>query len=167
MQTFLPYPSFKKSAKCLDDKRLNKQIVECYQILKALKGETKGWKNHPATLMWKGYEQALVSYAMWCCWVWKERGFKEVKLESEFGKMIYEHHDRVLMPWWLGLYKFHESHRSNLYRKDIEHYSNFKEDYDNVKAYCWPLEVDGKFILRYKVAGDKNYLKEDYVDFVG
>ena len=33
MQTFLPYPNFAASAGTLDDRRLNKQVVEAYQIL--------------------------------------------------------------------------------------------------------------------------------------
>jgi len=50
MQTFLPFPDFKKSASCLDYKRLGKQRVEGLQILNAIQGETtlkgktyKGW----------------------------------------------------------------------------------------------------------------------------
>ena len=38
MQTFLPYPDFKKSASCLDYKRLGKQRVEGLQILNAIQG---------------------------------------------------------------------------------------------------------------------------------
>jgi len=57
MQTFMPYGSqYDQTAKCLDVKRLGKQRVETYQILKALLGESKGWRNHPATRMWEGYE---------------------------------------------------------------------------------------------------------------
>ena len=40
MQTFLPYPDFKKSASCLDYKRLGKQRVEGLQILNAIQGDT-------------------------------------------------------------------------------------------------------------------------------
>lgn len=36
MQTFLSYPDFTQSSKCLDDKRLGKQRVECLQILNTL-----------------------------------------------------------------------------------------------------------------------------------
>jgi hypothetical protein len=36
MQTFLPYKDFDLSAKALDNKRLNKQILEGYQILNVL-----------------------------------------------------------------------------------------------------------------------------------
>ena len=35
MQTFLPYPDFARSARCLDNRRLGKQRVESYQILRA------------------------------------------------------------------------------------------------------------------------------------
>jgi hypothetical protein len=61
MQTFLPYKDFKKSAKVLDNKRLGKQRVEAFQILNILLGrtKTKGWRNHPAVLMWKGHSNAL------------------------------------------------------------------------------------------------------------
>ena len=41
-----------ETAKCLDPRRLNKQIIECKQILKAIDGETKAWANHPATKMY-------------------------------------------------------------------------------------------------------------------
>ena len=38
-----------ETAKKLDKRRLNKQIIECGQILKALSGESSAWANHPAT----------------------------------------------------------------------------------------------------------------------
>lgn len=45
MQTFLPYPSIIKSLRCLDNKRLGKQRVETLQILRALRGITRGWQE--------------------------------------------------------------------------------------------------------------------------
>ena len=64
MQTFLPSPNPVTTARWLDSKRLNKQILECYQILNVLSGKspTGGWRNHPAVLMWKGYERGLWNY---------------------------------------------------------------------------------------------------------
>ena len=49
MQTFLPYADFKKSAQCLDYKRLGKQRVEAFQVYKIVSGQrtTGGWINHP------------------------------------------------------------------------------------------------------------------------
>ena len=65
MQTFLPYSDYDQVAQVLDNKRLNKQILESYQILKVLSGQspTGGWRNHPAVLMWKGHESELYKYA--------------------------------------------------------------------------------------------------------
>lgn len=160
MNTFLPYHSFSKSAMSLDNKRLNKQIVECYQILKALKGETKGWKNHPCTLMWKGYESTLAEYGIWCCYVWKERGFK-TKLEDVLYS-YFDNTDGSRYPWWLGLNEFHESHRSNLHRKDCVHYNSFDEEFEKDLPYCWPIEIDGIKYLRYKHVGEKAYRIEEY-----
>ena len=76
MQTFLPYSSFIKSVRCLDRQRLGKQRVEALQILNALNGKSKGWTNHPATKMWRGYEEALCLYKDLCIQEWMERGYK-------------------------------------------------------------------------------------------
>ena len=50
MQTFLPYPDYYQSARCLDNKRLGKQRVEALQIHNIVSGKrtTGGWINHPA-----------------------------------------------------------------------------------------------------------------------
>ena len=40
MQTFLPYKDFDQCAETLDNKRLNKQILESYQILKVLSNQS-------------------------------------------------------------------------------------------------------------------------------
>jgi len=40
MQTFLPYESFRESAKVLDWRRLGKQRVEGMQIINAIEGKT-------------------------------------------------------------------------------------------------------------------------------
>ncbi len=64
MQTFLPQADLHTSAYFLDSKRLNKQILEGYQILNVLSGKSKtgGWRNHPAVLMWRGFERGLWEY---------------------------------------------------------------------------------------------------------
>ena len=51
-----------ETAKCLDLRRLNKQIIECKQIIKAINGETKAWANHPATLQYKNHMDWLRCY---------------------------------------------------------------------------------------------------------
>jgi hypothetical protein len=122
MQTFMPYNCFKLTALSLDNKRLGKQRVEAWQVLRALRGETKGWVNHPATVMWRGYEQALIHYGMTICAEWQERGFKD----SLYDKFRTQHLSlSYAEPWWMGYEPLHTSHQSNLYRKDANYYSEF------------------------------------------
>lgn len=45
MQTFLPFPSFEETASALDYKRLGKQRVETWQLIRALNGESLGWRS--------------------------------------------------------------------------------------------------------------------------
>lgn len=134
MQTFLPYPNMKKSLKVLDSRRLGKQRVEAYQILNILLKRTdkKGWRNHPAVKMWKGYENALKLYLNKAIKLWISKGYKNnMKLEIINGKII--------LPSWFGNKKFHASHRSNLLRKDKEFYSKFNWKEKNNLPYIWPI----------------------------
>lgn len=131
MQTFLPVASFEESAKILDYKRLGKQRVEAMQILKALRGETKGWVNHPATRMWRGYEPALAAYMDTCIAEWIERGFNNTMKLS--GVKEYT------LPPWFGDEKLHASHRSNLLRKDDVFYSRYGWIETPDLPYVWPV----------------------------
>jgi hypothetical protein len=76
MQTFLPYADFERCAATLDSRRLGKQRVEAFQILRALRGEGRGWRNHPAVLMWRGYEDALGLYLNAMIAEWERRGYR-------------------------------------------------------------------------------------------
>ena len=135
MQTFLPYPNLKKSLKTLDSRRLGKQRVESYQILNVLLDRTqkKGWKNHPAVLMWKGYENALKLYLNKSIKLWISKGYKNtMNLETIEGK--------IRFPPWFGKIEFHASHRGNLLRKDFKFYSKngWNESVD--LEYFWPTK---------------------------
>lgn len=132
MQTFLPYPDFQQTAKCLDYKRLGKQRVECKQILNALYGYTNAWKNHPATRMWRNYEIALQSYANTMIQEWISRGYNNTMPLYEFDP------EDLVLPYWLNNEAFHASHRSNLLRKDWVYYSRFDWKEPNNLAYIWP-----------------------------
>ena len=78
VNTFIPYPDFNECAKVLDNKRLGKQRVEAKQILDIITGKSKGkgWKNHVAVNMWRGYENALTLYYNTIVQEWMNRGFK-------------------------------------------------------------------------------------------
>lgn len=136
MQTFLPYSDFKKSAKCLDYKRLGKQRIEAKQIFQALeKGPcTKGrratpWYNHPATQQWKGAEYWLLEYGIAMCDEWIARGYKDttrpVFLEYKAKAKL------VKKPDWIRDQSLQSGHRGLLYRKDPSYYSQFEEYKDN------------------------------------
>lgn len=139
MQTFLPYPDFSHSAAVLDNKRLQKQIVECKQIYLALTEPDYGWKNHPAVKMWAGYEECLCQYAVYCILEWhKRRGYAHSLIFFFINRMgcirTFEY------PKWLGLESFHLSHRSNLLRKDYDYYHPLFGDISPDIPYFWPTK---------------------------
>lgn len=142
VNTFLPHADFQRSAETLDNKRLGKQRVEGLQILKANLGLTKGWRNHPAAVMWRGNEWLLCSYILAMCHEWKSRGFKDT-IEEQVRELVDQYPNAMLdtvmntKPWWLGNKYFHRSHRSNLKRKDPIHY-DFPGPDD--LPYLWPKE---------------------------
>ena len=135
MQTFLPYSSFRKSAECLDNKRLGKQRVEAYQILRTLTGKSTGWVNHPAVKMWRGYETTLAAYGHCCCTEWISRGYKDT-LRPVFDSMRWPF---KADPDWITDVRVHESHRSNLLRKMPLWYSRFGWNAPNDLPYYWPV----------------------------
>ena len=142
MQTFLPYADFRKTAKVLDYRRLGKQRVETYQILKILSGQskTKGWINHPAVLMWKGFECALLDYQKAICEEWMSREYSDTCLEKSIKIHNHRCPENIIYPNWIGNSDFHNSHKSNLLRKDISYYGKFF----NVSPddpYLWPTKI--------------------------
>jgi len=145
MMTFLPYKNFQKSAKCLDYRRLGKQRVEAWQIYLALTKKNYGWKNHPIVKMWKGYEKALLLYGWYICQEWRRREYKGQMWERFIDEMNLQFHKKkIIYPKWLGNRKFHNSHRSNLLRKDKKYYSKLGwKIKDNLK-YVWIIEENKK-----------------------
>jgi hypothetical protein len=132
MQTFLPYPDLELTAQCLDWRRLGKQRVEGYQILKALTTPGYGWQNHPAVKMWRGHEGFLARYTNAMVNEWKRRGYNNTM--PEFGAGGY-----YTPPSWFGDDKFHASHRSNLLRKDPIYYGKFGWTETPDLPYVWPV----------------------------
>jgi len=129
MQTFLPYPDFKKSLQALDYRRLGKQRVEAYQIIRAIK-YGGGWQHHPAVKMWRGRINALKLYHNFCIDEWARRGYK-----NSMQKMIIR--GRIAYPHWFGRNNFHAAHRSNLLRKDPVYYGNLEWKESSDLPYLW------------------------------
>lgn len=138
MQTFLPYPDFKKSLQALDYRRLGKQRVEAMQLIGALEGTKKGWANHPATLMWRGYLPALKLYHDEAIKEWVRRGYKNTM------QLMNPKPATVKMPPWFGDRKFHRSHQSNLVRKLPEHYRAYFPKVPSDLPYVWPSASDSR-----------------------
>lgn len=142
MQTFLPFESFELSASVLDRQRLGKQRVETLQIMTALCNGT-GWINHPATKMWRGYEDMLLQYQYAICHEWTSRGYKDTCLEKTIAMHGFELPSVVLKPLWLGDQEFHRAHRSNLLRKNSVFYGHlFEEDLPDDLPYIWPSDLE-------------------------
>ena len=146
MQTFLPYPGFRASAEVLDTPRLGKQRVEAFQVLRALTIPGYGWQNHPAVRMWRGHQEALVTYGVVVSEVWLERGYQDTCLAkisalSPGGTVLSEDEvfARGLVPPWVGDEALHRSHQSSLVRKDPEHYRTFFPDVPDDLEYVWPV----------------------------
>lgn len=131
MQTFLPSGSPVFAAQALDNKRLNKQILEGYQILKVLATNGKAWRNHPAVLMWEGHEGALVDYVREMIVEAKHRGIKTENNEANINSLVnsYYHQWDNSQPAWMQdkqkLGRIVATHRANLYRKDPIYYAEY------------------------------------------
>jgi len=149
MQTFVPYSDFTASARALDAKRLGKQRVEVIQIVRALTVPGYAWSQHPAVLMWKGYEEALGRYGLTMCEVWVELGFGDTCAETiaadlaAFGiahiRTEAELAEADALPPWLFDPEVRQSHQSSLVRKEPEFYRRFFPDVPADIEYVWPV----------------------------
>jgi hypothetical protein len=112
VQTFLPYPDLRASCVVLDDRRLGKQRVETFQILRALTWPEYAWKNHPAVRMWRGFRAGA-------------RRVRPGELPRVDAPRLRRLGRRQLVGWtggsppsgralppWFGLEPLHQSHRS-------------------------------------------------------
>jgi hypothetical protein len=132
MQTFLPYADFEQCAKVLDYRRLGKQRTECKQIMLALTTPNYGWQNHPAVLMWRGYEASLARYGAIMCQEWISRGYKDTTLP-----FFQDRPQSDIVPDWITE-ALCLSHRSNLLRKNLPFYGQVFGSIPCDLEYVWP-----------------------------
>jgi hypothetical protein len=164
IQTFMPLATtdYSKQAEVLDNRRLNKQALEAWQILMVLvkldpanaDREPKGWVNHPAVKMWKGYEQALVEYTLAMVAEWHRRGYNSTigdKAVATYQRAVElgrtEHRAVKAIPAWQANQELFDqiarTHRQALLAKEYEHYSQFGWAEDSgleptTYEYLWP-----------------------------
>lgn len=162
MQTFLPLAThdFASIAETLDNRRLNKQALEGWQILMTLveldpqgnHRNPKGWVNHPAVKMWRGYEAALFDYIIAMTEEWVARGFK-----TTIGIKAHATYTQALALGRIGEYKLPEwatnveqyeaitaTHRQALLVKEYVWYKQFNWPEDtglepSQYNYIWPV----------------------------
>lgn len=133
MQTFMPYKDFAKTAKVLDNKRLNKQILECYQVLNVLsnKDPKAAWRNHPAVKMWRDHEFGLYNYVQAMIVEANTRG---IKTDKNFANILrlrdtYSRQWGMGNPEWMSnkfiMKRVTTTHKANLFKKEPESYPQF------------------------------------------
>jgi hypothetical protein len=146
MQTFLVDNDFAVTATVLDRQRLNKQALEAWQImLTNLRldpagnfRQPKGWFNHPAVVMWRGYEVALHSYIDAMVSEWVARGYKSTILDKATATLNVGFEEGLVAsadrPEWMvdsgRSEAVFSSHRRALLCKNYEWYSQFEWDED-------------------------------------
>ena len=107
-----------ETAMVLDRRRLNKQIIECGQILDALNG-AKAWSNHPCVLQYRGYEFWLRCY---------KRVLEAVQYGGKYSiRCQYnDYRAREATPDW-HTQAYYDNMKARLYTKDPEHYKQWAD----------------------------------------
>lgn len=157
LQTFFPYNDF-RSVSLLDSKRLHNQFNEFLIIRRVLRGEERAWKNHPAVVMWRGYEVALSFYGLMIYEGMRDRGLV-IPAKVYLDQILSDLRGTLRIPEWVGNENFHRAHRENLVRKDSRYYGGYFSE-GSGDIYVWPIEVNGGWIYRRKRVGVKNYERE-------
>jgi hypothetical protein len=155
MQTFIPYSDVNEIARNLDSKRLNKQILECYQILNVLSGKspTGGWRNHPAVLMWKGYERGLWHYTQAMIVEARARGIRTENNEANLNNLknqCWEQWGDKAPSFWTDndkLMRVITTHKVSLFNKDPLYY--IKYQHASNSPYNTPCCPDRKQPCKY------------------
>lgn len=123
MQVFLPYNDLSEVAECLrkDIRRYNKQIIECGQIIAAIKGGG-AWSNHPIVWQYRDYVGFIVCY----------KAYME-------GNTI----EPPQLPPFAQNHEYLDSHKRRLYQKNPDAFPEFAEydvEGDMANLYCVPLD---------------------------
>lgn len=149
MQVFLPYSDLSRVACSLycDKRRYNKQIIECKQILAAINGTSKAWKNHPIVAQYRPYAKWLELYMKVLEW-YRIGGNKYLRQKFENDKFINEL--RELEPPFIYDQEYLNNHKKRLFQKNPLKFPEFilHDDKDCSNLYCVPLD--------YKVPTHKN-----------
>lgn len=172
MITFVPFPSYEKSAKVLDRQRLCSQRREGCGLLNGITKSKVG--DHPGRLpamwqMWWYYPEALAVYIRTIDQEWQNRGYQTFKIIpavtlalEKVGldkNVMYKSQEELefegLMPLWHNWDDFHKSHRLKLAWKKWEFYEGKFEDVlvmpEKEPEYIWPTPKKVQEYLKKRV----------------
>lgn len=154
MQTWLPVPNFKDSARSLTGEDLRTQRLQVLQLIeefhqipredtKLPSSYTRGHLDEDSHVykMWYGYELQLIEYGVTCC---EELAVRMGKSDPIYDKLAM-HYDWAeteeapfSKPNWFGDVDFHISHQAALVRINKRHYSQFFKVVDTTVPLVWP-----------------------------
>ncbi len=132
-QTFLISSNFQENARCLDNKRLNKQITEAFQVYRYITGQGRMQGNPHVYRAWQGFELCLLSYicALHDEWIARfddgRRGGKRTHkngIEAEQIVCSTSFAD-YKEPDWISREDVLSAYRSALLYKDLNWYGRF------------------------------------------
>ena len=131
-----------ETAMALDNRRLNKQIIECKQILDALNG-AKAWSNHPCVLQYRGHEDWLLHY-QWCLESYY-RGVTNGTLDLEYYDARDESRVCEAYKPMFHTQEYFDQMKRRLFEKDEEHYKQWSHLGTSDINWYWS-QKDNKFI---------------------
>lgn len=91
MNLFLPENGIFQSLRDLDDKRLNKQILECKVILDVSYNLSTAYQYHPVVVYYKDYPGFVIHYATMACDEYRYRRRKFHDLVRYFNDLYTDH----------------------------------------------------------------------------
>ena len=139
MQIFMPYSDYEKSGWSLYPGHPGHLGNQFYREGKTLvKG---GWKNHPASKIWWDYRFSLCEYLKILYHILKEREINDYIIHYKEICELQKQFTNTGKPPFIGNKAFHDSHKSNLIRKDKEKnwnwYQQFNWQVPDSLPYIW------------------------------
>jgi hypothetical protein len=139
MQIFIPHSDYEESGWSLYPGHPGHLGNQFYREGKTIiKG---GWKNHPASKMWWGYRYSLCEYLKILYHILRERGINDYIVHYNEICEMQKQFVNAGKPPFIGNEAFHDSHKSNLIRKDREKgwnwYQQFNWQVPDDLPYIW------------------------------
>jgi hypothetical protein len=103
--------------------------------------------------MWRNHVPLLKMYLNASIDEWVSRGFKNTMDREDID-------ESVTYPEWWGDKKFHDSHKSNLLKKDFDFYSKYRWNVDPTNPYVWQ-DKEGKWYEQHSGIKGRVYFESN------